>query len=569
MIVHNMSEPRYRFNNTSRAMAPSRRFPESFTEETPIKRNAILFARVSTARQEKEGLSLDEIQLPKMRDYATRQGLNIVKEYKVGETGGQYKERKRFNEMIEYFRDHEEITDLIAFRADRISRNFRDAVLIDELMQKYDKHIHCVDENIELSKDSRAAILTNWNVKMFVAQEYLNRIKEDGVNTKYTKLDRGELPWSAPFGYEHKVIQLKPKIKTVVPLEPNATIVKQAFRLYASGSYSVKTLTRYINRKYGLRIASSNVQCWLRNRFYIGYILDRKTGDYYPHNYEHLIDTDLFDAVQDMLDGHRVVRRRLDGSTDAPYRGLILCADCGCTYTPDFKTKRYKSGKVSHFKYYHCTNAKHKHEKIVCIKEGVIDEAIREVLRQLKLPDEKIEELRQELAELHNQKTDFYNAERKELARRRKKLQERQRNAYDALMDKSITLDLYNENNKRYKAELAEIEQKEKKLDGADSNYYDTVGTLLDVFERADQIFEQAETEDKKRLVGFLLSNLRVSGNLVELTPREPFKTLLLDVKRPLWLGMRDSNPRMVGPEPTALPLGESPSDVSIIVLVF
>ena len=26
------------------------------------------------------------------------------------------------------------------------------------------------------------------------------------------------------------------------------------------------------------------------------------------------------------------------------------------------------------------------------------------------------------------------------------------------------------------------------------------------------------------------------------------------------WLGMRDSNPRMVGPEPTALPLGESPT---------
>ncbi len=25
------------------------------------------------------------------------------------------------------------------------------------------------------------------------------------------------------------------------------------------------------------------------------------------------------------------------------------------------------------------------------------------------------------------------------------------------------------------------------------------------------------------------------------------------------WLGMRDSNPRMLGPEPSALPLGESP----------
>ena len=31
------------------------------------------------------------------------------------------------------------------------------------------------------------------------------------------------------------------------------------------------------------------------------------------------------------------------------------------------------------------------------------------------------------------------------------------------------------------------------------------------------------------------------------------------------WLGMRDSNPRMVGPEPTALPLGESPSVLHVV----
>ncbi len=33
-----------------------------------------------------------------------------------------------------------------------------------------------------------------------------------------------------------------------------------------------------------------------------------------------------------------------------------------------------------------------------------------------------------------------------------------------------------------------------------------------------------------------------------------------------IWLGMRDSNPRMVGPEPTALPLGESPTVFSILL---
>ena len=33
------------------------------------------------------------------------------------------------------------------------------------------------------------------------------------------------------------------------------------------------------------------------------------------------------------------------------------------------------------------------------------------------------------------------------------------------------------------------------------------------------------------------------------------------------WLGMRDSNPRMLGPEPSALPLGESPVQIEIIAL--
>ena len=33
---------------------------------------------------------------------------------------------------------------------------------------------------------------------------------------------------------------------------------------------------------------------------------------------------------------------------------------------------------------------------------------------------------------------------------------------------------------------------------------------------------------------------------------------------RSTWLGMRDSNPRMPGPEPGALPLGESPVVVEL-----
>ena len=36
-----------------------------------------------------------------------------------------------------------------------------------------------------------------------------------------------------------------------------------------------------------------------------------------------------------------------------------------------------------------------------------------------------------------------------------------------------------------------------------------------------------------------------------------------------IWLGMRDSNPRMLGPEPSALPLGESPTLEPIVLQIF
>ena len=41
-------------------------------------KKAILLARVSTKRQEDEGLSLKKIQVPKLREYAHENDLNIV-----------------------------------------------------------------------------------------------------------------------------------------------------------------------------------------------------------------------------------------------------------------------------------------------------------------------------------------------------------------------------------------------------------------------------------------------------------------------------------------------------------
>jgi hypothetical protein len=45
-----------------------------------------------------------------------------------------------------------------------------------------------------------------------------------------------------------------------------------------------------------------------------------------------------------------------------------------------------------------------------------------------------------------------------------------------------------------------------------------------------------------------------------EINRGQTSKTNLENEIRSTWLGWRDSNPRMLGPEPSALPLGDTPS---------
>lgn len=47
---------------------------------------AVILARVSTLKQEKEGLSLKDIQLPELRDYAVKRDFKVVKEFVFSES---------------------------------------------------------------------------------------------------------------------------------------------------------------------------------------------------------------------------------------------------------------------------------------------------------------------------------------------------------------------------------------------------------------------------------------------------------------------------------------------------
>ncbi len=505
-------------------------------------KKAIIFARVSTKRQEQEGLSLKEIQLPRMRKYAKEKGFEVVREFVFQETADK-KMRVLFNEMVAFVRKNKEVEAIIAFRVDRITRNFRDAVAIDDLRVDYDKQLHFVDDRLIIHRKSSSNEMMHWDTKVFLAKQYLNRLKEDAYITKYSKLENGELPWKAPFGYQN--ITLDKNHKDVIPTKYGAEVVKQMFTLYSTGAYSLELLSKKICDDYNIKVSKSNLLKILRDKFYIGEIYDRETDKYYDHNYETLVTPELYEAVQDVLNGHSKRKFKYAGLSFI-YRGLLRCKYCKCAITPEKKVKKQKNGNVHTYHYYHCTQRRGKHP---CdyVEEKELDRQISAIFKSFKIPKDEIERIRDGLKESHSAKTKFNETQLAQYENAYNKLQKRLESYYDMLADGSITQEEFDQHTVRNRDQQNIYRQKLAQLQRADEEYYVTATYLLSLVEKAESLFAVATIEEKRQLIGLVCQNLFLEGKTVHFNLKAPFDTIAECVISSSWLRGLDSNQRPIG----------------------
>ena len=96
--------------------------------------NVVVWARVSS-REQKEGYSIDA-QLRAMRDRAKDFDWRIAREFEVAESAKRGAERIAFNQMLAWVRANakrEKITAILSHKLDRVCRNMRDAVRLQDL----------------------------------------------------------------------------------------------------------------------------------------------------------------------------------------------------------------------------------------------------------------------------------------------------------------------------------------------------------------------------------------------------------------------------------------------------
>jgi DNA invertase Pin-like site-specific DNA recombinase len=294
----------------------------------PGRKQAVIYARVSSKEQEKEGFSIPA-QLKLLKDYAAAQRFAIAKEYVDVETAKQTG-RAAFGEMIARLKAQPSIRILLVEKTDRLYRNLKDWVTVDDL----EVEIHFVKEGVVLSRGSRSSEKFMHGIKVLMAKNYIDNLSEEARKGMQEKAEQGIWPTKCPLGYRNvsgsdgkKIIAADPAI---------APLIAKLFEWYARGDISLKEATRKAHAaglaypRSGAKVPVSTIHTILRNRLYTGWF--EWNGKLIQGQHEALVPVELWERVQDVIDG-RFSNNTRRGRRDFAFSGLISCKQCSCAWS--------------------------------------------------------------------------------------------------------------------------------------------------------------------------------------------------------------------------------------------
>jgi DNA invertase Pin-like site-specific DNA recombinase len=514
----------------------------------PARWQAVIYARVSSKEQEKEGFSIPA-QLKLLKEYAAANGFAVAQEYVDVETAKQTG-RAAFGEMVAYLKAHPSIRVMLVEKTDRLYRNLKDWVTVDEL----DVEMHFPKEGVVLSRESRSSEKFMHGIKVLMAKNYIDNLSEEARKGMQEKAEQGIWPTVAPLGYRNVAGHDGKKI--IEPDPESAPIIARLFEWYATGTLSLKEAAQkakaagLVYRKSGAPVPVSTVHSTLRNRLYMGEF--EWNGRLYLGKHQPLVTCDLWERVQGVLDGrHAKKHRRV--KHDFAFSGLIACGHCGCSIVGEIKKQRYV--------YYHCTGYKGRCEEPY-VREEIIERQFSELLGRLIFDDEVLAWVRDALHASHADEKREHEAAIGRLRADYDRLRARTHAMYVDKLDGKVDAAFFERMSAEWRVEQDRCLREIERHQAADQSYLEEGVRLLELARNAQRLFEKQNPREKRRLLNFNVSNCKWKGGELVSTLRQPFDLLAETTtiaaqaaagKRPnlakseIWLPGPDSNQRPTG----------------------
>lgn len=476
--------------------------------------SAVLYARVSSKDQEKEGYSIPA-QQRLLRNYAASHGMTITQEFVDVETA-KATGRQGFTAMLDYLKKHHaSCRTILVEKTDRLYRNFRDLVNLDDL----DVELHCVKENTIISPDSRSSDKLLHNIKVVIAKNYIDNLAEEASKGMLEKARTGLWPSYAPIGYTNTTREDGKRI--IIPDPKLAHLITNLFTLFATGKYSVKTLAAkarddgLVSRRTNRKIPPGALHRLLRKRIYTGDF--DFNGTTYHGTHEPLTDRATWERCQDILDGRNDHAFR---TTHAfTFTGLVACGHCGCRLVGE--EKRKKSGR--RYRYYHCTGYKGRCPERYT-KEHDLENEFLITLNTIIIPKEIADWLADSLQETTQEDHRRQEEERNRLSAEITRLQDRLDRMYEDKLDGTITQTYYDEKATAWRNEQTRLQEKLTRLEKPG----DAQATLdlLRLSQTAAMLFPKQAPSEQRALLTVLLKTASWKHGHLTVEFREPFDVL-------------------------------------------
>ncbi len=312
-----------------------------------------LYARVSSDRQDVD-LSISA-QLKALREYASRNGYQVVKEFVDEAETGRTTARPAFKEMISFVRRPGKPFDqILVWKYSRFARSRKDSIVYKAMLKKAGVIVVSINEPFD---DTPTGRLLEGIIES-LDEFYSDSLGEDVTRGMRESAARGfYLAARAPYGLRKVKVQDGNKERTKLDLDTDKTgIVAEAFDGILSGNGVMEIVKEYNTRG----IPGPNGKGWsktslykiLTNEIYTGvFVWGRNSKQGLPpvrteNVCPPIVDRETFEKVQQLMK-ERAPARTHPKRVSSPFllSGRAYCGYCGKALVGKYA----KSGKFSYY----------------------------------------------------------------------------------------------------------------------------------------------------------------------------------------------------------------------------
>ena len=283
-------------------------------------KKALLYIRVSTQEQAKEGYSIGE-QEERLKAYCKAHGWKVARIFTDGGYSGGNTRRPALTELISAVENHQADTVLV-YKLDRLSRSQKDTLTLIDLFLQNNCDFVSMTENFDTSSPFGRAMI---GILSVFAQLEREQIKERMTMGKEGRAKEGK--WrgggNVPIGY----IQ---KDGLLVVNKFEAMQIRELHRLFQQGVPVYRICNEFTAKGY-----THNNKAWqprtakrvLLNPLYTGKIIHHDS--IYDGQHEAIIDEETFNKSVALMNSKPHMTRP---SKSTYLGGLLYCAHCGGRY---------------------------------------------------------------------------------------------------------------------------------------------------------------------------------------------------------------------------------------------